>query len=112
MYVRGCEYITYSHRGAGGEGVSSKILHFDCRLQGRKGGLEPVNGRKKRKDSKIEVDLPPFYIIFDTVLIRVTSLPPLEFLTKIMKFKALRPRFSIIPLLSEGQWYRQMDYFY
>ena len=82
--------ITYSRRGAGeGGGISSKILHFDCR--GEKGGLEPVNGRKKRKDSKIEVDLPPFYIIFDTyifdtVLIRVTSLPPLEFLTKIMKF--------------------------
>ena len=40
---------------------------------------------------QIEVDLPPSYpifdkIIFDKVLIMLTSLPPLEFLTKIMKF--------------------------
>ena len=40
---------------------------------------------------QIKVDLPPSYpifdkIIFDKVLIMLTSLPPLEFLTKIMKF--------------------------
>ena len=40
---------------------------------------------------QIEVDLPPSYpifdkFIFDKVLIMLTSLPPLEFLTKIMKF--------------------------
>ena len=40
---------------------------------------------------QIEVDLPPFHpifdkFIFDKVLIMLTSLPPLEFLTKIMKF--------------------------
>ena len=40
---------------------------------------------------QIEVDLPPFHpildkFIFDTVFIMLTSLPPLEFLKKIMKF--------------------------
>ena len=36
---------------------------------------------------QIEVDpLPPTLFIFDKVLIMVTSLPPLEFLTKIMTF--------------------------
>ena len=40
---------------------------------------------------QIEVDLPPSHpifdkFIFDKVLIMLTSLPPLEFLTKIMKF--------------------------
>ena len=40
---------------------------------------------------QIEVDLPPSHpifdkFIFDIVLIMLTSLPPLEFLTKIMKF--------------------------
>ena len=40
---------------------------------------------------QIKVDLPPSYpiidkFIFDTVLIMLTSLPPVEFLTKIMKF--------------------------
>ena len=40
---------------------------------------------------QIKVDLPPSYPIFDKfifgkVLIMLTSLPPLEFLTKIMKF--------------------------
>ena len=40
---------------------------------------------------QIEVDLPPSYLIFDKfifdiLLIMLTSLPPLEFLTKIMKF--------------------------
>ena len=40
---------------------------------------------------QIKVDLPPSYpifdkFIFDKVLIMLTSLPPLEFLTKIMKF--------------------------
>ena len=52
---------------------------------------------------KIEVNLPPSYpffdkFIFDKVLIILTSLPPLEFLTKIMKFKALKLTFSIIPI--------------
>ena len=56
----------------------------------------------KKKDSifkdiiQIEVDLPPSHpifdkfifdkFIFDKVLIMLTSLPPLEFLTNIMKF--------------------------
>ena len=40
---------------------------------------------------QIEVDLPPSYLIFDKfifdiLLIMLTSLPPLEFLTKIIKF--------------------------
>ena len=40
---------------------------------------------------QIKVDLPPSYrifdkFIFDKVLIMLTSLPPVEFLTKIMKF--------------------------
>jgi len=40
---------------------------------------------------QIEVDLPPFHpifdkFIFDKVLIMLTSLPSLEFLTKIMNF--------------------------
>ena len=35
---------------------------------------------------QIEVDPPPSYPIFDKVLTMLTSLPPLEFLTKIMKF--------------------------
>ena len=40
---------------------------------------------------QIKADLPPSYpifdkFIFDKVLIMLTSLPPLEFLTKIMKF--------------------------
>ena len=44
--------------------------------------------------SQIEADLPPSYpifdkFIFDTVLIMLTSLPLLEFLTKIMKFYSL-----------------------
>ena len=40
---------------------------------------------------QIEVDLPPSHpifdkFIFDKVLIMLTSLPPIEFLTKIMTF--------------------------
>ena len=40
---------------------------------------------------QIKADLPPSYpifdkFIFDKVLIMLTSLPPLKFLTKIMKF--------------------------
>ena len=56
-----------------------------------------IRGNIKKKASifkdiiQIEVDPPPSYPIFDkftfdTVLIMLTSLPPLEFLTKIMKF--------------------------
>ena len=53
---------------------------------------------------QIEVDPPPSYPIFDkfvydTLLIMLTSLNPLEFLTKIMKFKALKLKFSIIPII-------------
>ena len=55
-----------------------------------------IRGAVKKKNSifvdiiQIKVDLPPSYpifdkIIFDKVLIMLTSLPPLEFLTKIMK---------------------------
>ena len=54
-------------------------------------------GRCKKKDSifkdiiQIEVALPPSHpifdkFIFDKVLIMLTSLPPLEFLTKIVTF--------------------------
>ena len=44
---------------------------------------------------QIEVDLPPSYLIFDKfnfdiLLIMLTSLSPLEFLTKIIKFQALK----------------------
>ena len=51
-----------------------------------------TRGNVKKKPSifvdiiQIKVDLPPSYPIFDKVLIMLTSLPPLEFLTKIMKF--------------------------
>ena len=56
-----------------------------------------LRGNLKKKNSifvdiiQIKVDLPPSYpifdkFIFDKVLIMLTSLPPLEFLTKIMKF--------------------------
>ena len=56
-----------------------------------------LRGAVKKKNSifvdiiQIKVDLPPSYpifdkLIFDKVLIMLTSLPPLEFLTKIMKF--------------------------
>ena len=55
-----------------------------------------LRGAVKKKNSifkdiiQIEVDPPPSYpifdkFIFDTVLIMLTSLPPLEILTKIMK---------------------------
>ena len=49
------------------------------------------NGNRHVDIIQIEVDLPPSYpifdkFIFDKVLIMLTSLPPLEFLTKIMKF--------------------------
>ena len=59
------------------------------------GGLFRGNVQKKNSIFvdivQIEVDLPPSYpifdkFIFDKVLIMLTSLPPLEFLTKIMKF--------------------------
>ena len=51
-----------------------------------------LRGNVKKKNSifvdivQIEVDLPPSYLIFDILLIMLTSLPPLEFLTKIIKF--------------------------
>ena len=56
---------------------------------------------------QIDVDLPPSHpifdkFIFDKVLIMLTSLPLLKFLTKIMTF--------FIPLLLfEGHGYRQKD---
>ena len=57
----------------------------------------PLGVTSKKKNSifvdivQIEVDLPPSYLIFDKfifdiLLIMLTSLPPLEFLTKIIKF--------------------------
>ena len=62
-------------------------------------GRKMVRGNVKKSHSifkdiiEIEVDPPPSHpifdkFIFDTVLIMLTSLPPIEFLTKIMKFKA------------------------
>ena len=56
-----------------------------------------IRGNLQKKTSifkdiiQIEVDLPPSHpifdkFIFDKVLIMLTSLPPLEFLTKIMTF--------------------------
>jgi len=59
--------------------------------------LFSLRGNLQKKPSifkdiiQIEVDLPPFHpifdkFIFDKVLILLTSLPPLEFLTKIMTF--------------------------
>ena len=63
---------------------------------------------------QIEVDLPPSHpifdkFIFDKVLIMLTSLPPLEFLTKIVTFYALNLHFLSSLLLSEGQGYSQKD---
>ena len=68
-----------------------------------------VSGAIKKPNSifkdiiQIEVDPPPSHpifdkFIFDTVLIMLTSLPPLEFLTKILKFYAVKLTFSIIPI--------------
>ena len=56
---------------------------------------------------QIEVDPPPSHpifdkFIFDTMLIMLTSLPPLEFLTKIIKFYALKHMFSIISITYGG----------
>ena len=59
--------------------------------------IRQVRGYLRKKHSifkdiiQIEVDLPPSHpifdkFIFDKVLIMLTSLPPLEFLTKIMTF--------------------------
>ena len=55
--------------------------------------LFSLRGNLQKKNSifkdiiQIEVDLPPSHkFIFDKVLIRLTSLPPLEFFTKIRKF--------------------------
>ena len=58
--------------------------------------MQDIKGYSKKnsifKDIiQIEVDLPPSHsifdkFIFDKVLIMLTSLPPLEFLTKIMTF--------------------------
>ena len=67
MYVRGCEYITYSCRGWGG--VSSKILHFDCRLQGRKGGLEPVNGRKTQICKNLNVVIRDLFCWLEMIIL-------------------------------------------
>ena len=58
---------------------------------------QSIRGNVQKKNSlfvdivQIEVDPPPSYpifdkLIFDKVLIMLTSLPPVEFLTKIMKF--------------------------
>ena len=70
---------------------------------------QPLRGAVKKTNSifkdiiQIEVDPPPSHpifdkFIFDTVLIMLTFLPPLEFLTKIMKFEAVKLTFSIIPI--------------
>ena len=59
--------------------------------------LDRLRGNVKKTNSifkdiiQIEVDLPPSHpifdkFIFDKVLIMLTSLPPLEFLTKIVTF--------------------------
>ena len=67
-----------------------------------------LRGNLKKKNSifvdiiQIKADLPPSYpifdkFIFDKVLIMLTSLPPLKFLTKLMKFLALKLTLSIIP---------------
>ena len=51
-----------------------------------------IRGNLQKKPSifkdiiQIGVDHPPFHPIFDKLLIIFTSLPPLEFLTKVMKF--------------------------
>ena len=52
---------------------------------------------------QILVDPPPSHpifdkFIFDKLLIMLTSLPPLEFLTKIMKSYAVKLKFTIIPI--------------
>ena len=54
------------------------------------GRCEEYTGVIRPIQSGAEVDLPPSYLIFDKfifdiLLIMLTSLPPLEFLTKIMK---------------------------
>ena len=59
--------------------------------------LRHIRGNLKKKPSifvdiiQIKADLPPSYpifdkFIFDKVLVVLTSLPPIEFLTKIIKF--------------------------
>ena len=66
-------------------------------------GYSPKKNSIFKDIIQIEVDLPPSHaifdkFIFDKVLIMFTSLPPLEFLTKIKKFQALKLTFSIIPI--------------
>ena len=75
-------------------------------LQQLRGTLK--NSHSKFKDIiQIEVNPPPSHpifdkFIFDTVFIMLTSLPPLTFLTKIIKFQALKLTFSIIPITFLG----------
>ena len=68
---------------------------FKLILQGKLAWKLGVISKKKNSIFKdiiqIEVDLPPSHpifdkFIFDKVLIMLTSLPPLEFLTKIVTF--------------------------
>ena len=77
--------------------IFSKILRQNLRFVWILSSLQRVRGNLQKKTSiykdiiQIEVDPPPSHptfdkFIFDTVLIMMTSLPPLEFLTKIMKF--------------------------
>ena len=80
---------------------------------GSQGNIRCFRGNVKKKHSifkdivQIEIDPPPSHpifdkFIFDTLLIMFTSLPPIEFLTKIMKFYALKHTFSIIPITFWG----------
>ena len=82
--------------------------------------LRPLRGNLQKKNSifkdiiQIEVDHPPFHpifdkFIFDKVLAMLTSLPPLEFLTKIMTFWASNLHSLLSLLLSKSQGYRQKD---
>ena len=65
-------------------------MSFSFLYQFLRGDLKKPNSLFK-DIVQIEVDPPPSYpnfdkFIFDIVLIMLTSLPPLEFLTKIVKF--------------------------
>ena len=77
--------------------VAVSIPAGQGRITGLSENIKYLGVPSKKKNSifvdiiQIKVDLPPSYpifdkFIFDKVLIMLTSLPPLEFLTKIMKF--------------------------
>ena len=64
---------------------------FCVRFLSLRGNLQKKQNSMSKDIIQIEIDLPPSHpifdkFIFDKVLIMLTSLPPLEFLTKIVTF--------------------------